>query len=120
MKMSALSVRQPYASAILAGLKVEEYRSRRTLHRGPLAIHVAGKVELGRFSDYPTLSPADCPTGCILGVVDVVDCLEDVYEGWVWLLANPRRLVRPIQMKGKLGLFPVEVPDELLAIVALS
>ena len=37
--MRCLTVRQPWAWAIVAGLKSIENRSRRTTHRGPLLIH---------------------------------------------------------------------------------
>jgi hypothetical protein len=39
--MRALSVRQPYAWLIVAGLKDVENRSRRLRHRGPLLIHAS-------------------------------------------------------------------------------
>lgn len=37
--METLSVRQPYATLIVAGVKETEYRSWPTKHRGPLLIH---------------------------------------------------------------------------------
>ena len=39
--MKALTVKQPWATLILAGEKDVENRTRRTNYRGPLAIHVA-------------------------------------------------------------------------------
>jgi hypothetical protein len=39
-KLKVLTVRQPAASAILAGLKEEEFRTWLTRHRAPLLIHV--------------------------------------------------------------------------------
>ena len=36
--MRAISIREPWSSAILAGRKTIEVRSRRTNHRGPLLL----------------------------------------------------------------------------------
>jgi activating signal cointegrator 1 len=41
--MKALTIRQPWASLIAAGIKTVETRSRRTSHRGPIAIHAGMK-----------------------------------------------------------------------------
>jgi hypothetical protein len=96
--MLALSVQQPYASRILAGLKTIEYRSWSTAHRGPLLIHAG-------------LHPADpkgkgLPRGMILGAVDLVE-VRRAAGGWAWILANPRPLRKPIRCKGRLRLFEV-------------
>ena len=48
--MKALTIRQPWASLIAAGVKTIETRSWRTSYRGPLAIH-AGKAKLARDED---------------------------------------------------------------------
>lgn len=49
--MKALTVRQPWAWAIAAGVKTVENRTRGTLHRGPLAIHAGqGWSERGLIS----------------------------------------------------------------------
>lgn len=114
MELRCLSVRQPFASAILTGQKVEEYRSKLTRHRGPLAIHASKTLEPSAFGDYPNFRPDRVTLGAILGIVDVADCLEDVYDGFVWVLANPRWLSKPLPCKGRVGLFPVTIPDELL------
>ena len=112
--MKALSVRQPHANLILTGKKVEEFRSWRTHHRGPLAIHAASTLDRDSFADRPELDPKRVKRGVILGVVDVVDCVEEVYGGYAFVLANPRWLREPITMKGKLGLFDVDIPPHLL------
>src|SRR5205807_606340 len=97
----ALSVRQPFASAILAGQKTEEYRTWSTTHRGLLAIHASGP-------------PVDgLPVGVILGTVELVGCLEDVYEQFVLLLANPCPLARPVPAPGRLGLWWFDLTDGL-------
>jgi ASCH domain len=99
--MKALTVRQPWAAAIVAGNKVIENRSRRTAYRGPLLIH-AGKAPAGPGLVY----------GAIIGVCDLVDCLPvaevegqpDACGPWCWILSNPRPLT-PFACPGKLGLW---------------
>ncbi|MBL8048095.1 MAG: ASCH domain-containing protein [Chthonomonas sp.] len=93
--MKVLSIRQPWAWAIIHGGKDIENRNWRTNYRGPLAIH-AGKqfdMRLDDFRDYcrgdygnPWLRMAtefineydfvgNEPRGAIIGVVDLVDCI---------------------------------------------
>lgn len=118
--MKALSVRQPHATLILTGVKVEEYRSWRTHHRGPLAIHAASTLDRDSFADCPELDPTRVKRGFILGVVDVVDCVEEVYGGFAFVLANPRWLTTPIPMKGRLNLFAVDIPEHLIELPAVA
>src|SRR5262245_28147531 len=101
MRLMCLSVRQPYASAILTGQKVEEHRSWRTNHRGPLAIHASNTLaRVASFSDYPNFHPRRVKRGMLLGLVDVLDCVEmaDLDEEgnyvtcFAWLLKSPRWL----------------------------
>jgi hypothetical protein len=64
--MKVLTLHQPWASLVAAGVKTIETRSWRTHYRGPLAIH-AGLAEppRGMVGDYrvvgPARSPADAP-----------------------------------------------------------
>jgi hypothetical protein len=121
--MKALSVCQPWAWAIVAGLKTVENRTRRTRHRGPLVVHASrSRRHLGQdFGDLlPGLPPWEgLDYGALVGVVEVVDCVPVAeVEGdpfavgpWCWLLARARR-VRPVPFRGQVGLF--DVPDQLL------
>jgi hypothetical protein len=86
--MKALTVYQPWASLIMAGVKAMETRPNRTRHRGPLAIH-AGKLtywqlvdmlgydEVNRLDDIcrkAKLPPVAClPRGCALGTVTLAN-----------------------------------------------
>lgn len=104
--MKALTIRQPWASEVIAGTKDIEYRSRRTHYRGPILIHAA-KV---RCPDAPEL-----PLGVILGRAELVDCVGSEGE-WEWLLRNVHRFSTPIPCAGQLGLW--RVPADVLAKVA--
>jgi hypothetical protein len=35
---------------------------------------------------------------------------------WCWVLANPRRLLRPVEAKGQARLFDAEVPDSYIPV----
>lgn len=88
--MKALSLHQPYASAITLGLKRYETRSWFTKYRGPLVIHAALKEF--KYNDYEReyfmevcrqLKTVDCPHyalvyGCAVCVVDLVDCFRTI------------------------------------------
>jgi hypothetical protein len=121
--MKALSVRQPWAWAIVTGIKTVENRSRPTRHRGPLVIHASRSRRSlrGDFSNLlPNLPPVEqLDFGALVGVVEVVDCVPVAeVEGdpfavgpWCWLLAGARR-IRPIPFKGQVAMF--KVPDRLV------
>ena len=120
--MKALTIKQPWAELIMAGLKDVENRSRRTNFRGRFAVH-AGR----RRADFEDLDLDGMPKkfrkpieqawerhanpGRVLGTVELVDCIQTsashwAIEGyWHWLLADPRPYTRPIAAKGQLGLW---------------
>jgi ASCH domain len=115
-KLRALTVKQPWAWAIVHGLKLIENRSWPTAYRGPLLIHAGvSRSDLGLEGDrMPGLPDYDELTyGAIVGVADVVDCvpLEKVADQlfatgpWCWLLANARPFANPYKCRGFLGLW---------------
>jgi hypothetical protein len=99
-----LSLRQPWAWLVVNGYKDIENRSWRTTHRGPLLIHASLSKEdftTETISDIRRDYRIDVPTelniGGIVGIVDVVDCVEDHRSRWFsgdrgWVLANARLL----------------------------
>lgn len=132
--MKALSIWQPWASAIPLGLKRFETRSWNTEYRGPLVIHAAKRWEPDqkRFADSElTLGrlPQHLPLGALVAVVNLVDCrridnasmeisaLERSYgdytDGrWAWQLSNVVAFNEPIPWRGEQGLF--DVPSDLI------
>lgn len=114
--MKALTVRQPWASLIMAGVKDIENRTWRTKHRGKLTIH-AGRADRGPHTREAWHAVAalnlDTPTGVLLGTVDLFDITENSASAWAvpehyhWQLRNPKRM-RPVAAKGRLGLWQVE------------
>jgi hypothetical protein len=114
--MKALTIRQPWGSLIVAGAKTVENRSWRTNYRGPLLIHAGVRldpVEGWRVAEVAKLG--DIPRGALIGVVEVVGCVRNSPSRWArpgqwhWELANPRPLPTPIPLRGRLGLFEVDV-----------
>jgi hypothetical protein len=119
--MYALTVCNPCAWAIIAGIKRLENRSWPTSHRGPIIIHAGkSKAWLGREGGLLPDRPADADLvyGAAIGIVDVVDCVPvDRVAGdpfasgpWCWVLANPRPLPAPVYVRGKLGLWRLDLP----------
>lgn len=137
--MKALSLWQPWASAIAIGEKSIETRHWISHHRGPLLIHAAKKG--------PKLVVADCidvldlnldaehiPYGALVAVAKMVRCCraedlevssrEDVLGDFSrgrfgWVLEDVRAFKQPIPFRGKQGIFNVPedvVADELRAI----
>ena len=131
--MRALTVRQPWAWALVAGGKDVENRSRNVAgrYRGPVAIHaglVPDKVALQQLPALPSETATASRVfryGAIIGVADLVDvhknnrghrlidgcCKSEWAEQWSeraavhLVFANPRPLPTPIPCRGALGLW---------------
>lgn len=127
----ALSVRQPWAWAIIYAGKDIENRSWQATNyglvvRGRKAIHAAKGMTRDEYDDASTFirrdmglkcpDPADLARGAIIGSVDVVDVVKESDSKWFF---GPRGLVLrdphpcdPIPCRGALGYFkwlPAEV-----------
>jgi hypothetical protein len=116
--MHVLTVRQPWAWSIVAGIKRIENRSRPTRHRGPILIHAGSSrrsldVGLAALQDARIGRVGPFAFGAIIGICEIVDCVrvEDVAgerfaEGpWCWLLAGARLFDEPIPCPGRLSLW---------------
>ena len=114
--MKALTLRQPFASLVVAGVKDVENRSRPTKYRGVLAIHAGLAIDNDAMTAHGHLID-DMPAGALIGTVRVIDCVQDSESEWAipgqwhWLLTEPRPFDTPIPAKGKLGLWTCEVAD---------
>uniref|UniRef100_A0A8C7ZVX1 Activating signal cointegrator 1 n=1 Tax=Oryzias sinensis TaxID=183150 RepID=A0A8C7ZVX1_9TELE len=120
-----LSMHQPWASLLVKGIKKVEGRTWYTSHRGRLWIAAAAKKptpqEIAEVEEmYRRLSkkemkfPKDYPTGCLLGCINVTDCLsqqqfrdqfpetcEESSSPFVFICTNPHELLVKFPMKGK-------------------
>jgi hypothetical protein len=121
-----MSIHQPWATAIVLGLKDVENRTWSTRYRGPLLIHASRRYdregEERMRSMHPDAWEAICsaypdgpPRGAIVGRATLVNVVEDSNSPWAergqmhWLLADAQRFDDPIPFKGRLGLFEAEV-----------
>ncbi|MBD2255177.1 ASCH domain-containing protein [Nostoc parmelioides] len=125
--MKALTVRQPWAWAIIYANKNIENRVWPIHYRGDILIHAGlkcTKKEYLQAQEFCQSLGVAVPElnllsrGQIIGVVRVVGCqFSETASSWGmpqqfhWHLANPREIT-PIPYIGQLGLF--DVPDELL------
>lgn len=117
--IACLTIRQPWAWAILFAGKGVENRNRRTHHRGPLAIH-AGK----NFDDAGAkwiesqgiVLPREFALGEVIGICDIVGCSpckEPLtpsiwhFGPWCWELDRVRE-VEPFAVRGQQSLFSID------------
>lgn len=128
--MKVLTIREPWASLIINGYKIYEFRSWKTNYRGKILIHAGLNLEkdmLERFKDYEL----DCQKGAIIGEAELVDCIlvdenfnqqlrmidpvvygkSNHVETYAWKLKNVKKYEQPIFIKGKLGLWNYEEGD---------
>src|SRR5688500_15025924 len=108
--MKALTVHQPHATAILYYGKAIENRTRCTATRGTIALHAGLQFDDRVY--FPENFKAQIVRGAIIGVVDILDCVDKHKSKWFhkpfgYLLDNPRPLLRPIPCKGMLGFWNV-------------
>jgi hypothetical protein len=112
-RLKCLTLRQPYAAAVVLGLRLAEPREGSTDYRGPLLIHAgAGRPSLVGLRDYPQISPEWLVPNQILGVVDLVGCVRRGSE-YLWVLSNPRPLAAPFPCRGRKGLWDAPQGVEL-------
>jgi hypothetical protein len=115
----ALSVRQPWAWAIVYGNKNIENRTWQTEYRGPVLIHAGRQLDpdfslMDMEQRVGRMIPAlERRTGGIVGIVDVVGMTRasksDWFCGpWGWQLNNPRPLDF-VACRGALSLFRAKV-----------
>lgn len=133
--IKAISLWQPWASAIALGNKAIETRSWRTAYRGPILIHAARKFTVFAKSFAATeralgRMPARVPLGAIVAMAQLVACepteelnlsisaLERMYGDysfgrWGWVLKDVMAFTEPVGYRGAQGLF--EVPQSAVA-----
>jgi hypothetical protein len=140
--MKALSLTQPWASAIMRGHKRIETRSWPTKYRGRIAIHAAkamssSDMQFARSERMAGRLPfGDLPRMAVLGTALLVDCvptasvagsisdLERSYGNYApgryaFILDGIEPLVAPIPCRGALSLWEWDPPGEILVTVSL-
>ena len=110
--MKAISIRQPWAALIVAGIKDIENRSWSTNYRGKLLVHASKKFDKGGWSLAKRFNVPQSMLdyrGGIIGEMEIVDCVKESNSDWFegpygFVLKNAKFL--PFKScKGKLGIF---------------
>ena len=118
----ALSIRQPWASLIVWGLKSVEIRTWSTSYRGRMCIHAAKKIDQQASLRFGV---EGAPLGALIGTVELVGVEPFTSESWAeladehldtgiftprlygWRFDDPRPFDSPIPYRGDRGLFRV-------------
>lgn len=138
MQAKAVSLWQPWATLVVIGAKRIETRSWQTSYREQMFIHAA-KTEQAISNCYAwpfdkyIREPAGLPFGAIIGSVNLVliesttmalarlqqseseQAQEEYRFGnfehgrFAWRLENPSKLLEPIPMRGRQGIFNIEI-----------
>ena len=122
MRIKALTVCQPHAWAIAAGYKPIENRPMFTTYRGPILIH-AGKNRGWWAEGCRALwkcgieAPGHLRWGELEGIAEVVDCVPVhqvrgrpfAWGPWCWIIERPQRFDEGVPIRGRQGLFNVEI-----------
>lgn len=107
-KQKAISLKQPFANLVCEGQKTIETRTWNTKYRGDLVI-------------CSSQNPKIEPYGKALCVVEVYNtepmkkeheeaaCSKLYPRAWAWYLRNVRKIDPPVSVKGKLGIFDLEI-----------
>jgi ASCH domain-containing protein len=120
-----LSVRQPWAWAIIAGHKDIENRSQRTSYRGRVYIHAGLKQappeQLELFERLTARlgieASFDDIRGAVIGYVELFNCTTRAASPWyirgnqAWHLRGAVAFARPVPLVGRLGLFQPDASD---------
>ena len=120
--MRALTVKQPWAWAIIHAGKDVENRTWSTDYRGLLVIHAGVSATRAYYAwaqGWMAAIGIEAPDsdeqlrGCVIGTVELVDCVRDsgrrwgMPDCWHWVLDNPRPC-EPRFVRGSLGLWTFE------------
>jgi hypothetical protein len=110
--LKVLTVRQPWASLIVAGIKDVENRSWSTKFPGKLGIHAGMRVDTQALDEFGyLLGDRPLQRGALIGSVTLLDCIQNSKSEWAehgvwhWVLTDARTLVHPRRMDGRLGLW---------------
>jgi hypothetical protein len=117
--LKAITIKQPWAWAVVMGYKDVENRRRPTDRRGTVLIHAALEMDARGFEFLWELGlhrklPDDLARGALIGEVRLSDCRygypsEWAQPGhWQWIFTAPKEYRSPLPCMGAQGFF---VPD---------
>ncbi|HUI27943.1 MAG TPA: ASCH domain-containing protein [Candidatus Kryptonia bacterium] len=110
--MKAITIKQPWAWAIIFAGKDIENRSWYLHYRGPLLIHAGAAYQANArlHEGNPSTRSPQLEFSAIIGVVDLVDVVQRskvalISGRYGFVLRNPRAISPPIPCKGRLNLW---------------
>lgn len=126
--MKVLTIKQPWATLIMQGIKRFEFRSWKTNYRGDILIHAGKVIDKEAVERLARYLPDDLPLGKILGKATITDCVpmseefaqmleeenNEIYtthsfsRNYGFKLENIEAFDEPIEIKGQLGLWNYE------------
>lgn len=130
--MKVITIKQPFASLIAAGIKEYEFRTWKTKYRGEILIHAGKGIDKKAMKKYEHLN-LEYPSGCIIAKCNIVDCIKvdnkfrDVlnkenpivyshvandknWDGYAFKLDNVKK-IKHIPINGKLSLWDYDYKD---------
>ena len=97
--MKVITIKQPFASLIIAGLKEYEFRTWKTNYRGPILIHAGKGIDKNAMKKYEQFH-LEYLTGYILGIADLTDCIK-IDEEAKTMLKKKKSIVYENQINNK-------------------
>ncbi|RAS80929.1 ASCH domain-containing protein [Priestia endophytica] len=99
--MKVLSMIQPWAKLFVLREATYETRSWKTNYRGPLAIHTSKKINkeacnriaISSLLDTQGYTTKNLPTGMIIAVCELKNCLKVVEDNETWAILEDGRIV---------------------------
>jgi len=125
--MKCISLLQPYAWCVAAGLKPAETRKWKHAHRGPLLIAASKRIDHDAYAYLTSIGvilpkKEDLVLGHIIAKTNMAYCIPftkdlekfalcPLYDGYVFWLTETKMLDKPVPVKGMLGIYDVKWPD---------
>jgi len=126
--LKIITIKQPWATLIAAGYKKYEFRSWKTKYRGPLLIHAGKGIDSQAMKRFEDLN-LSYPKSKIMAMVQLEDCIlideafnsqllnennkiygkDDKIGLYAWKLSNVENVNISEEIKGKLGLWNIEI-----------
>lgn len=130
--MKVITIKQPFASLIAAGIKEYEFRTWKTKYRGEILIHAGKGIDKKAMEKFKCYN-LEYPSGCIIAKAKITDCVkidEEVrkmlntknslvyssivkhteWERYGFKLESVK-IIKPIEINGKLSLWDYDYKD---------
>ncbi len=130
--MKVITIKQPFASLIAAGIKEYEFRTWKTKYRGKILIHAGKGIDKKAMEKFKCYN-LEYPSGCIIAKAEITDCIKidsnaremlnkknklvysnvinhPDWNGYSFKLENVQK-INPIKINGKLSLWDYEYKD---------